>query len=626
MNLRFGPLWARFALACLLLAVGISGLGAGNGSVSSSSFANPSFAALAASLDTWSAPQDESGGDAASDTASSLAVAPNGSVTIAWERQGSDHVYLLQRSNTVMNGSFGAIQTLDTAPASPVEHNIHTVADSQGRRHVVWWTENGGQICDAYARVDADGVAHVNQTLDFTCLPNGSSVRKNVALAVGPDDSLSLLTGWNLHNLYYSHMTAAGTWDVQNELVFDCQCDSSGPKNVTIGVSSEGKVMVAWVGPGGGRNDVLVSVRQGANSWSATTNVSTFVCGGNAHLPALARDSSGGMRLAWSQVQCGSDPNHPADDVYYREWTPSGGWSSGSANPSHQDDGDSIQSAITVDSNGVAHIMWIDNSNDSGQYQVYYSRGRISTGLTDSGAIFASYAGGAYQKEISLGQNPPSAGVTSTLHVTFSSNVTGNKEVYYSNSAGGSGGGCSPPGTFSDVPSSAYYYQAAHDLSTASPPVISGYSDCTFHPEASITRGQTAKIVVLGANRANDTHGGPHFSDVPTSNPFYNFIETAYNDGIISGYACGTGCLEFRPGDNVTRAQFSKMAILAFGFPTNLNGAPHFSDVPIGTAFYNYVETAFNRSLISGYDGGLFKPNDELTRGQAAKITYQARR
>jgi 5'-nucleotidase/2',3'-cyclic-nucleotide 2'-phosphodiesterase/3'-nucleotidase/5'-nucleotidase len=42
---------------------------------------------------------------------------------------------------------------------------------------------------------------------------------------------------------------------------------------------------------------------------------------------------------------------------------------------------------------------------------------------------------------------------------------------------------------------------------------------------------------------------------VPTSNGFYTFIETAYNRGVISGYADGT----FRPNANVTRGQLAKM-------------------------------------------------------------------
>ena len=73
--------------------------------------------------------------------------------------------------------------------------------------------------------------------------------------------------------------------------------------------------------------------------------------------------------------------------------------------------------------------------------------------------------------------------------------------------------------------------------------IISGYADGTFRPGANVTRGQFRKIIVGAQGWAIDTSGGPHFSDVPPSNPFYAFVETAFNHGIISGYADGT----FRP-------------------------------------------------------------------------------
>jgi hypothetical protein len=42
---------------------------------------------------------------------------------------------------------------------------------------------------------------------------------------------------------------------------------------------------------------------------------------------------------------------------------------------------------------------------------------------------------------------------------------------------------------------------------------------------------------------------------VPPGDPFFCFIETAYNQGIISGYSDGT----FRPGNNATRGQICKI-------------------------------------------------------------------
>jgi hypothetical protein len=108
--------------------------------------------------------------------------------------------------------------------------------------------------------------------------------------------------------------------------------------------------------------------------------------------------------------------------------------------------------------------------------------------------------------------------------------------------------------------------------------------------------------------------------DVPRDHPFYTYIETAFSRGIISGYADGS----FRPGNNVTRGQLSKIIVLAEAWPVNTAGGPHFSDVPVGSTFYDYVETAYNRSVISGYADGTFRPGNNATRGQISKIVYAA--
>ena len=63
------------------------------------------------------------------------------------------------------------------------------------------------------------------------------------------------------------------------------------------------------------------------------------------------------------------------------------------------------------------------------------------------------------------------------------------------------------------------------------------------------------KIVVVAAGWAINARGGPHFSDMPGSNPFYNFVETAFNHGAISGYSNGT----FGPGNSATRTQIAKI-------------------------------------------------------------------
>jgi hypothetical protein len=75
------------------------------------------------------------------------------------------------------------------------------------------------------------------------------------------------------------------------------------------------------------------------------------------------------------------------------------------------------------------------------------------------------------------------------------------------------------------------------------------------------------------------------------------------------------------------------MLVNARGWSANLAGAPHFVDVPVANPFYSFIETAFNHSIISGYTcgspgepcpGGYFRPNNNITRGQLAKMIDSA--
>ena len=93
--------------------------------------------------------------------------------------------------------------------------------------------------------------------------------------------------------------------------------------------------------------------------------------------------------------------------------------------------------------------------------------------------------------------------------------------------------------------------------------VISGYADGTFRWGNKVTRSQICKIVVIAEGWPVSGLGGPHFSDVPPSNPFYAYVETAFNHAIISGYSDGT----FHPGLPATRGRYRRIVYNAVTAP-----------------------------------------------------------
>lgn len=160
------------------------------------------------------------------------------------------------------------------------------------------------------------------------------------------------------------------------------------------------------------------------------------------------------------------------------------------------------------------------------------------------------------------------------------------------------------------------------------------------------------------------------FSDVYTTDPYYTAIEYIKNNGIANGYPDGT----FKPENSITRGEFTKIIINALYdledisncgagknmgylpkyllggddggalydklFPDVLGGLDY--EIPAGSdvtleqkdlaiskyglrnKFYNYICMAKEKSVISGYSDGTFRPDANISVGEASKIIANA--
>nr|WP_325297546.1 S-layer homology domain-containing protein [uncultured Dysosmobacter sp.] len=102
--------------------------------------------------------------------------------------------------------------------------------------------------------------------------------------------------------------------------------------------------------------------------------------------------------------------------------------------------------------------------------------------------------------------------------------------------------------------------------------VVDGYTDGSFNPQGSLTRGAAAKIIcnmILGPTTAAELHADTApYKDVPTNHTFAGYIAYCAKEGIISGYADGT----FRPAGTLTGYAFMKMLLGALGYDASIEG------------------------------------------------------
>ncbi len=141
--------------------------------------------------------------------------------------------------------------------------------------------------------------------------------------------------------------------------------------------------------------------------------------------------------------------------------------------------------------------------------------------------------------------------------------------------------------SYSDVPSTNTFYQNIMCLSCLG--MIRGYPDGTFRPEALITRGQLSKIV---ANTAgfSEPHSEQTFADVAAGSTFHSYIERLASRLIISGYACGG---PDEPCDAANRPYFRSSANATRGQISKIVASAANMGDPIGPQMFEDVPSTY---------------------------------
>ena len=157
--------------------------------------------------------------------------------------------------------------------------------------------------------------------------------------------------------------------------------------------------------------------------------------------------------------------------------------------------------------------------------------------------------------------------------------------------------------------------------------IINGYIDeeageQTFRPNNPITRAEFTKIVVMSfALSAGENT--PQFSDVSSEDWFYQYVTTAAELGIVNGYEDGA----FLPENNITREEMSAVIVRAIEAAGVELGASrlniNFADEgDISEYAVGYIDSLYTAGIINGDENNMFRPQDNLTRAEAAKVLH----
>jgi hypothetical protein len=99
-------------------------------------------------------------------------------------------------------------------------------------------------------------------------------------------------------------------------------------------------------------------------------------------------------------------------------------------------------------------------------------------------------------------------------------------------------------------------------------------------------------------------------------------IRALYTEGVINGSTGKDGRLYFNPYNNLTRAQAATMIgrTQEKGYALADLTFTDAGKIPAYAAYY--IRTMAAQGIIGGYTDNTFKPNNNITRGQMAKILY----
>lgn len=109
------------------------------------------------------------------------------------------------------------------------------------------------------------------------------------------------------------------------------------------------------------------------------------------------------------------------------------------------------------------------------------------------------------------------------------------------------------------------------------------------------------------------------FTDVSTGSKYYEAVNRLSELGIINGYEDGS----FRPDNNVTRAEFSKIIVGMMNKATEAKSTPPssaFDDVNQVQWCIPYVNYLTANGVIKGYADATFRPSNIITYAEAATI------
>lgn len=280
----------------------------------------------------------------------SLAVDMNDNLHLVWQDESPGEWRVLYSEKP-----FGSPWSAPSSIYNPIASSGYpdVVVDNTGIVHV-WWTEWVGSNNDTYYAFNNgsgwSSPVNISSNAGASFVPSAVVDAARTLYVVWEDS-----TPGN-YDIFFSTKPAGGSWSSPLNISTNSG-DSEFPQMV---MDSQGRLHVVWQDKTPGNADIFYALRLTDGTWTPPLNISSNP--GQSMLPAIAVDSMDTIHVVWSDSSCGTY------QVYYAKRSVSGIWSlpeniSGTT-------GNAIPPWIAVDSTGLRHVVWSDDS--TGNNEILY--------------------------------------------------------------------------------------------------------------------------------------------------------------------------------------------------------------------------------------------------------------
>ncbi|MBP3965303.1 S-layer homology domain-containing protein [Paenibacillus lignilyticus] len=180
--------------------------------------------------------------------------------------------------------------------------------------------------------------------------------------------------------------------------------------------------------------------------------------------------------------------------------------------------------------------------------------------------------------------------------------------------------------TFKDVANNYWALTAIEDLAKRG--VLGGYPDGKFRPEKIVTRAEFAKIMMLASGVKAKKVTKSTFADLQPSDWETPFVEASKQ--YLNGYKLSSGKVVFKPNSPALREDITTALVKLKGYDKT-----HMPDQSIIQAMFkdfngiskfarDAVAIAIETGIASGFPDETFRPQQPVTRAQAAAMLWRA--